>query len=136
MITRLDVAVLIAALCAGAVVAVPRHAQTATDARLAEVTALTRGATTAAQLGHSRWLAANQPPTIDGARGLVAMTYGYPSVATLPLMLAEAETAAFIYHDGLWRHASLGADRPCGVSYQPPAAPGQKPAISPQTSGC
>jgi hypothetical protein len=136
MISRLDVAVLIAALCGGAVVAVPRHVQTATDARLAEVTALTRGAATAAQLGHSRWLAANQPPTIDGARGVVAMTYGYPSVATLPLMLAEAETATFIYDDGLWRHASLSADRPCGVAYQPPAAPGQNPAISPQTSGC
>ena len=136
MITRLDVAVLIAALCAGAVVAVPRHVEMATDVRLAEVIALTRAATTAAQLGHSRWLAANQPPTIDGARGVVAMTYGYPSVATLPLMLAEVETASFIYDDGLWRHAGLGADRPCGVSYQPPAAPGQNPAISPQTSGC
>jgi len=117
-------------------VAVPRHVQFATNARLAEVTALARAATTAAQLGHSRWLGANQPPTIDGVRGVVAMNYGYPSVATLPLMFAEAETASFIYDDGLWRHASLGADRSCGVSYQPPAAPGQNPAISPQTSDC
>jgi type II secretory pathway pseudopilin PulG len=136
MTRRLDVAVLIAALGAGAVVAVPRHVQTATDARRAEVTALARGASTAVQLAHSRWLAANQPPTIEGVRGVVAMTYGYPSVATLPLMLGEAETATFTYDEGLWRHASLSADRPCWVSYQPPAAPGQNPAISPQTSGC
>jgi len=136
MISRLDVAVLIACLCAGAVVAVPRHVQIASETRLAEVTALARGAKTAAQLAHSRWLAASQPPTIEGTRGVVAMTYGYPSVATLPLMLAEAETATFSYDGGVWRHGNLSADRACGVSYQPPAAPGQNPAISPQTSGC
>jgi hypothetical protein len=136
MISRLDVVVVIACLCAGAVVAVPRHVGIATDTRLAEVTALTRGAKTAVQLAHSRWLAASRPPVIEGARGVVAMTYGYPSVATLPLLLAEAETTTFIYDGGVWRHADLSADRSCGLSYQPPAAAGQNPAISPQTSGC
>jgi len=136
MISRLDVAIVIAVLCAGAVVAVPRHAGIATEARLAQVTALARSATTAAELGHSRWLAENRPPTIDGTRGVVAMTYGYPSAATLPLMLGDAETATFTYADGLWRHASLGASKSCGVAYQPPATAGQNPSISPQTSGC
>lgn len=136
MISRLDIAILIACLGAVAVVAVPRHVQIATDVRLAEVTALARAATTAAQLGHSRWLAANQPPTIDGSRGMVAMTYGYPSVATLPLMLAVAETANFSYEGGVWRASSLDADRACGVSYQPPVAAGQNPAISTHLSGC
>ena len=136
MISRLDIAVLIVALGAGAVLAVPRHAGIATEARRAQVTALARSATTAAELGHSRWLAGNRPPTIDGARGVVAMTYGYPSAATLPLMLGDAETAAFSYGDGLWRHASVGSSKPCGVSYQPPAAAGQNPSVSPQTSGC
>ena len=136
MISRLDVAILIGVLCTGAVVAVPRHAQLAADVRRAEITALTRSARSAAQLAHSRWLAGSQPPTIEGARGVVAMTNGYPSVATLPLMLAEAETGTFVYANGVWRHASLGADRPCSVSYQPPAVPGQNPAISAQTSGC
>ena len=51
-------------------------------------------------------------------------------------MLAEAETTTFIYDSGVWRHANLSADRSCSLSYQPPAAPGQNPAISPQTSGC
>ena len=136
MISRLDVAVLIGCLCAGAVVAVPRHVQLATDLRLEQVTALTRGARTAAQLAHSRWLAERQPPTIEGARGVVAMSNGYPSAATLPLMLGAAETVTFIYDGGVWRNAGLSADKPCGVSYQPPAAPGQNPAISPLTSGC
>lgn len=116
--------------------AVPRHGQIATDTRLAQVTGLAGGARTAAQLAHSRWLAASQPATLEGARGVVAMTYGYPSVATLPLMLAEAETLPFSYDGGVWQHASLDATRPCGVSYQPPAAPGQNPAISARTSGC
>ncbi len=136
MITRLDIAILIACLGAVAVVAVPRHAQVATDVRLAEVRALARAATTAAQLGHTRWLAANQPPTIDGPRGMVAMTHGYPSVATLPLMLAVAETANFHYEGGVWRASSLEVDRACGVSYQPPVVAGQNPAISAHVSGC
>ena len=136
MITRLDIAILIACLGAGAVVAIPRHVRLGTDVRLAEVTALARAATTAAQLGHSRWLAANQPPTIDGPRGMVAMTYGYPSVATLPLMLAVAETTNFHYEGGVWRARGLEVDRACGVSYQPPVAAGQNPAISAHTSGC
>lgn len=136
MISRLDVAILIAFLGAGAVVAVPRHARLATDMRRSEVTALTRATTTAAQLAHSRWLAANRPPTIEGARGVVAMTHGYPSAATLPMMLARSETGSFLYDGGVWRHGSRSADQPCGVTYQPPAAAGQNPAISAHTTGC
>ncbi len=136
MISRFDMVVLIACIGAGAFVAVPRHVRLAGEARLDEVTALARSTVTATQLAHARWLAADRPPTIDGPRGVVAMTYGYPSAATLPLMLAEAETASFVYSGGVWRHGRLGSDRPCGVAYSPPAAPGQNPAITPQTSGC
>lgn len=136
MISRVDVLVLIACLGAGTVVAVPRHARLAAEARLDEVTALTRSVSMAAQLAHARWLAANQPPVVDGPRGVVAMTHGYPSTATLALMLAEAETARFVDDGGVWRHASLHASRACGVVYSPPAAPGQNPAITPHTSGC
>jgi MSHA pilin protein MshA len=144
MVRRLDVALLIACLGAGAVVAVPRHSRYATEARVAEVNALSRASASAVQLAHTRWLAAGQPATIDGARGLVAMTQGYPSTATLPLMLAAAETAAFSYEDGVWRHrgprtATLprsGIAQRCGVHYQPPAVAGQDPALAADTSGC
>jgi type II secretory pathway pseudopilin PulG len=136
MITRVDVLVLIACLGAGAVVAVPRHVRLATETRLDEVSALARSAALAAQLAHARWLAANEPPTVDGPRGVVAIAYGYPSTATLPLMLAEAETATFVYSSGVWRHGSVAGDRPCSVAYSPPAAPGKNPVISAQTSGC
>jgi hypothetical protein len=136
MISRVDVLVLIACLGAGTVVAVPRHVRLTADSRIDEVTALTRSATMAASLAHARWLAADQPPTLDGPRGVVAMTYGYPSAATLPLMLADAETATFGYAGGVWQHRSLRGDRPCGVAYSPPAVPGQNPAITPRTSGC
>ncbi|MDH4022017.1 MAG: hypothetical protein OEW88_10220 [Gammaproteobacteria bacterium] len=136
MISRLDAAILIGCLGMAVVVAVPRHAQMSTQSRVAEVAALARGASTAAQLAHSRWLAADRPPTIAGVRGVVAITHGYPSAATLSLMLANAETAAFQYDGGVWRHASVPAGTPCGVAYQPPAAAGQSPVISDQTSGC
>lgn len=136
MISRVDVLILIAFLGVGTVVAVPRHVQLATESRVAEVTALGRSAVTAAQLAHSQWLAANQPPVIDGARGVVAMTYGYPSAATLPLMLGESETGSFVYRSGMWQHVGAADDSPCGVAYLPPAAPGQNPAVTPQTAGC
>ena len=136
MWSRLDIVVVIGCLGAGAVVAVPRHVQLASEARTAEVTALTRGTTTAAQLAHSRWLAASEPATIDGVRGVVAMTHGYPSTATLPLMLGESETLAFRYEGGEWQHTDVRAAYLCGVTYQPPAAPGQNPSISAHTQDC
>lgn len=136
MISRLDVAILIACLGAVVVVAVPRHVQILRQARVSEVAALARGASTSAELAHSRWLATNRPQTVAGERGVVAITHGYPSAATLSLMLADAETAAFLYEGGVWRHASVPAGRSCGVAYQPPAAPGQAPIISDRTSGC
>lgn len=136
MISRLDVLILIACLGAGTAVAIPRHVRLATSARADEVSALTRSAAMAAQLAHARWIAASKPPTIDGPRGVVAMTFGYPSAATLPLMLAEAETATFVYSGGVWQHSSLRGARPCGVVYSPPAAAGQNPAINARTGGC
>lgn len=125
-----------ACLAAGAVFAVPRHVSIARHSRAAEVSALALGATTAAQLAHARWLAAGQPPTIQGARGLVAMSNGFPSAATLPLMLADSETMAFAYDTGTWRHRAVGADQSCGVAYQPPAAPGRNPVVEAEISGC
>jgi len=133
---RLDIAILIGCLGVGAVVAVPRHARISTEVRVADVKALARGAAMSAELAHVRWLAADQPQTIAGVRGAVAMTHGYPSAATLSLMLGDAETAAFRYEDGVWRHASAPAGAACGVSYQPPAAPGQSAVITDQTTGC
>jgi type II secretory pathway pseudopilin PulG len=136
MVGRLDIAVVVGCLGIVAVVAVPRHARISTEARVAEVKALARGASTSAELAHARWLAAAQPQTIAGVRGVVAMTHGYPSAATVSLMLSEAETGAFRYEDGAWHHASVPAGTPCGVTYQPPAAAGQPPVITDQTAGC
>ena len=62
----------------------------------------------------------SQPPTIDGPRGVVAMTYGYPSAATLPLMLAEAETATFVYA------AACGGTAACAAT-GPAASPTARP---------
>lgn len=136
MIGRLDVAILIACLGTAGVVAVPRHARIAQEARLAEVTALASAASTSAELAHSRWLAAARPQTITGRRGLVAITHGYPSAASLSLMLAEAETAAFVNDGGVWRHAGLPAGSACGVAYQPPTVEAQPPTIISYTADC
>ncbi|MCE7901637.1 MAG: hypothetical protein DYH20_03015 [Gammaproteobacteria bacterium PRO9] len=136
MIRRLDAAIAIACLAAGAVVAVPRHASFARHNRAAEVSALSLGAATAARLAHIRWLEAGEPPTIEGARGIVAMRNGYPSVATLPLMLADSETVAFAYDNGRWRHRDVADGNDCGVVYRTPVASGGSPVVEAETAGC
>ena len=102
-----------------------------------EVTALTRGATTAAQLGPLP-LARREPAANHRRR---ARRRGHDLRLSVRGDLAADAGGSRDWRPsstsgGVWRHASLSADRPCGVAYQPPAAPGQNPAISAQTSGC
>jgi hypothetical protein len=136
MLRHPDVAVLIACLLAGAVVAIPRHARLGADARVAEVSALAQGVGVAARLAHVRWRVTGQPPVLEGERGQVAMTNGYPSAATLALLLGAAETTGFVHEAGAWRHAGQRRAGNCGVLYQPPAVMGQEPVVRADTSGC
>lgn len=130
----MDVALLIACLGIGTGLAIPRQARIASDVRRAEVESLARSASTAADLAHARWLAADHPATVPGVRGAVALVQGYPSPASLPLLFAEAELGAFTYSGGTWQHREAGAD--CAVRYAPPSDPDGVPAIQADTSGC
>ncbi len=136
LFTRLDVAVLVAVLVLAGVIAVPRHVNLARDARQAEVGALHQSIGSAAELAHSLWVSSGEPAAMPGARGMVAMVNGYPSVATLPLMLEPPEAESFDYVRGRWQHLEVAENRSCGVIYTPPAALGEVPTIQAALDGC
>lgn len=133
---RLDIAILISALGIAAGLAVPRQGEMARDARRNQVVALARGAESVAELAHTRWLAAGEPSTLQGQRGLVAMTDGYPSRATLPLLFDESELLPFAYAGGAWQHREVSTGRYCGVLYTPPEKPGDEVRIVSRLDGC
>jgi hypothetical protein len=133
--TRVDAVILVAIVGMAAGFAVPRQADLARAARREQVEALARSAGSAAALAHAQWEARGRPPTLPGARGLVAMVNGYPSAATLPLLLATAETAPFAHESGAFRHAAADG-RGCGVDYAPPGDSGAAPRITTLTDGC
>jgi type II secretory pathway pseudopilin PulG len=132
--TRVDALVVVAVAALAAAVAVPRQQDLARDTRRAQVVALARSAGSAATLAHSQWQAGGKPATLRGTRGLVAMINGYPSAATLPLLLAEPEAAGFAHDAGEFRHS--GAAGSCGVRYLPPASAGTAPRIVSNLEGC
>lgn len=135
-ITAVDVGILVACLALTAMFAVPRHNQIASDARRAEVASLARNVERAAGLAHLLWESSGRPATVSGSRGKVAMINGYPSIATLPLMLDGPEVMSFDYERGSWRHGGVRAGRSCGVSYAPPVGADAHPAITPLLAGC
>jgi hypothetical protein len=133
---RFDIIIVIAGLAVAAGFAVPRHAGLAREARRAEVESLARSARNIARLAHINWLAAGSPATLEGTRGVVAISNGYPSRATLPLLLSAAEVLPFAYGGGAWQHREVPAGRYCGVLYAPPSAPGATPSITARLDGC
>lgn len=133
---RLDIAILISALAIAAGVAVPRQGEMARDARRNQVVALARGAASVTELAHTRWLVAGEPSTLQGPRGLVAMSEGYPSSGTLPLLFDEAELLPFAYAGGAWQHREVSTGRYCGVIYMPPDKPGDQVRIVTRLDGC
>lgn len=133
---RFDILILISALAIVAGVAVPQQGEMAREERRSQVLALARGAASASELAHTRWLAAGEPSTLQGQRGLVAMSDGYPSRATLPLLFDEAELVPFAYAGGAWQHREVATGRYCGVIYTPPAAEGGRASIVTRIDGC
>ena len=136
---RIDVFVAIACLGALAAVALPGQREVTAETRRMETAALASSLRSAADLGHSLWLARGAPDTLeierDGVTVRVAMKNGYPSAASLPLLLEEPETNGFAQTGDTWRHQAGGAGS-CGATYEPPRSQGAKPQITPHLEGC
>jgi len=135
-IGRLDLVVVVTCLGALAAVAVPRQRDVTAETRRTEISALADSIRGAARFGHSLWQAGGAPEVLEAEHGRVAIVNGYPAADDLALLLEEPETMAFTHAGGAWQHRGLGPDRPCGVSYAPPARPGKAPDVRLILAGC
>lgn len=126
---------LIACLALGAGVAVPRQDRLVDENERAATVALARNAKNALELTRLRWEQSGRPLTLPGSRGAVALVNGYPSVATLPLLLSAAETDGFTYADGRWVSREK-PDPACSVNYNVPPDGKTLPALKVVTTGC
>jgi type II secretory pathway pseudopilin PulG len=131
-----DLVLAVAFLGALAAVAVPRQQDLTTRNRLTEVRSLAGSLRSAAQLGHSLWLAQGEPASIETRGGRVRIVNGYPAAADLARLLEAPETMAFMHEGGAWRHRDDRGDAFCGVGYATPATPSGSPSIRLRITGC
>jgi hypothetical protein len=137
-LARLDVVVAIACLGTLATVALPRQREVMAETRRTETHALVASLRSAASFGHALWIARGAPDSLaierNGATVRIAMVNGYPSAASLPLLLEEPELAGFARTGATFRYR--GAGEGCSITYVPPQRPGTAPGIDADTSGC
>jgi len=135
-ITRIDLAILVVCIAMLTVVAVPRYAGISHQSRYRQVLALSQSLTSAVRLADSIWNANGRPVQLQLQGGTIDMVNGYPTPATVSVLMNEPELAAFDFNDGSWQHAAVPRRRLCGVSYWPPARFGELPMIRTHLSGC
>ena len=119
-----------------AVVAVPRHASIAEQARRTDVATLARGIDSAADLAYTLWQVSGEPDAINTDRGRIRLIHGYPDSASLMVLLEQSETMPFEFNGIHWQHRDSTADSGCRVSYKPPAEAGQLPLITVDDADC
>ena len=138
--TLIELVVVITILGILAAFAVPRFASLEVEARSAATTALGGSLRSSAALAHALWLAQGQPANVTMEGQVIAITNGYPDIATIDNTLASLD--GFVYDDsgspGVFAKSNDGTNpiANCTVSYTAAAAPGAAPTIAVDTSGC
>jgi MSHA pilin protein MshA len=138
--TLIELVVVITILGILAAFAVPRFASLEVEARSAATSALGGSLRSSAALSHALWLATGQPASVDLEGQTIAMTNGYPDIATIDDTLATLE--GFVYNDsgspGVFAKSNDGSTpiANCTVSYTPAASAGAAPTIVTDVSGC
>ena len=134
--TLIELVVVIVILGVLAAFAVPRFMGLETQARISAVQGFGGAVRSAAALAHSTQLASNIAPntsiTVNGAT--VAMSNGYPTRASLPLLLED--TTGFTYDATNGVYSKDGATTPgsCSVTYTASTGAGLAPTIAVATS--
>ncbi|MEM1263882.1 MAG: hypothetical protein AAGH76_15900 [Pseudomonadota bacterium] len=134
-LTLIDTAIVVAAFCSVAAIALPRFAMLDEASRLSAVRTLADDIRSTAELSHSIWVSAGRPAALTRDTGLVRMVNGYPDTGDMKEMVAHS--AFFHYADGEYHYAD--GDRvvgECYVSYQPPEHSLDGPDIAVIVSGC
>jgi MSHA pilin protein MshA len=97
--------------------AVPRFASLEGQARLAAIQALGGSVRSSAALAHALWLAQGQPATVtmEGAPVAIAMTNGYPDLATIDDTISDLSGFSYVAATGVF--SKTGAAATCTVTY-------------------
>jgi MSHA pilin protein MshA len=125
--TLIELVVVITILGILAAFAVPRFVALDTQARISTQQALAGSVRSSAALAHALWLAQGQPAnvTIDG--NVIALTNGYPNVASLPNTLSDF--TGYNYAAGATGVFTRASGPGCTVTYTP-AAVGAAPVVT------
>ena len=135
-VSRVDIVVLLTCLSTLATVAVPRYMSSVQEIRRADGLALAQNIESSVQSAHLLWQARGRPAVLSTDQGEVSIVNGYPSRATVAVVMDHAEIMAFNFSAGAWQHHDVSVEQRCGASYWPPAAPGTEPRIQVNQSGC
>jgi len=132
--TLIELVVVITILGILAAFAIPRFVSLEVEARSAAVDALGGSVRSAAALTHALWLAQGQPATVTIEGQTITIANGYPNDASVSNTLSD--TSGFTFAAGLWTKDGANTPANCSVDYAQPAAAGDPPAITVDTSAC
>ncbi len=134
--TRVDMVIMVTCAAMLAAVAVPRFTSVSQEYRYGQTVILSNSVENAARQANALWRANGKPSKLRLDSGVVDMINGYPSVATLSVLVEADELSSFDFNDGSWQHTAVSRRQLCGVSYWPPARSGDFPVIRSHLSDC
>ena len=135
--TLIELVVVISILGILAAFAIPRFVSLETEARVSTTQSLAGSVRSAAALSHGLWLAQSSPATVTMEGQTITMVNGYPNAATVDDTLADFTGYGFAAGaNGVWTKVGAPTPASCSVTYAPPAAPGDAPAVTVATGGC
>jgi MSHA pilin protein MshA len=129
--TLIELVVVITILGILAAFAVPRFARLDTQARTASRAALAGSVRAGAALSHALWLAGGQPATVNMEGQNVAMTFGYPSRASIGQTLAQnTVSTGYSYTAATGVFLVTGGLATCTFTYNPATAANTSPTLT------
>ena len=132
--TLIELVVVITILGILAAFAIPRFVSLEVEARSAAIESLGGSVRSAAALSHALWLAQGGPATVTVEGQVIAITDGYPTVASIEDTLADS--TGFTFAGGVWTKDGANTPANCSVTYTGPANPGEAPGVAVDTTGC
>jgi MSHA pilin protein MshA len=114
--TLIELVVVITILGILAAFAVPRFMGLEQQARVSTMSSLAGSVKSAAAMANATWLASGSPASITVNGATVAMSFGYPTKASLPLTMNLAATD-FAYATGTGVYTKVGAPTTCTITY-------------------
>jgi MSHA pilin protein MshA len=134
--TLIELVVVITILGILAAFAVPRFINMQAKAREAAIQSLQGAVRSASSLTHSMWMVSGQPATVPVEGATITMTNGYPDLTTIITTLIDSTGFAYDPLTGIFTKTGATTPATCSVTYLPPAALGNPPAITYDISNC